>query len=164
MAQTLNVAIDLAKMQSLIDSEEMTAEDLADTMEGAELTFTGKIDALCALVQVFNDNATQCKERVGDLQRRQKMWENRAAGIRYYLMQCVQAAQRKSVKTVFNTVTVRDGKDKIIVTDVNLLPEDMKTAEISVKADMKKVEQAVKDGVTPVGVTIEPGNPSIQIR
>lgn len=164
MAQTLNTAIDLARMQNLIDNDEMSAEDLAETMEGAELTFIDKIDAMCALVQVFNDNAQQCKDRIGDLQKRQKMWENKASGIRYYMMQCIDAAQRKSVKTVFNTVSIRAGKDSIVILDVDSLPEEMKTAEIIVKADVKKVEQAIKDGVMPKGVTVETGSPSLQIR
>lgn len=163
MAQTLDAAKRIAEMQAKIESGEMSAEDLADTIEGAELELTDKIDAMCALISDFKSNAEQCKEKAQSLQQRQKMWENKARDLRQYLMMCIQASGRSSVKTVFNTVTVKKGRDKIVI-NVDDLPDEFKNPQVVVTADREKVERSVADGVIPEGVVIEPGLPSLSIR
>lgn len=163
MAQTLDAAKRLADMQAMIESEDMTEEELADTLEGVEMELTDKIDAICALISDFKGNAQQCKDKYQALQVRQKMWENKAEGIRRYLLMCVQAANRKSIKTVFNTVSLRNGRDKLVI-NIDALPDEFKSVKVVVSADHKKIDQAIAEGVSLEGVTVEPGQPSIAIR
>lgn len=164
MAQTLNAAKDLSRLQELIDKDEMSAEDLADTIESIEMELTDKIDAICELIEQSGDKADACKLRSQQYQQRQKMWENKQKSLRSYLLMCIQASGRQSVKTVYHTVSVKNGRDKVIVADPQKLHEDYQIPEITVKADSKKIEKAIADGLLPDGVTIEPGLPVLSIR
>jgi hypothetical protein len=164
MAKTLDTAVAMSKLQDLVDRDEMSQEDIADTMEALEMELTDKVDAICDLIEQAKDKSTACKSRVQQYQQRQKMWENKTEGLRKYLLMCIQAAERKSIKTVYHTVSVKSGASKIIVPEVSKLPEEYQIPEVSVKADTDKIKKAVDAGNVPEGVTVEPGNPTLSIR
>lgn len=164
MAKTLDTAKDLSRLQDLIDKEEMIAEDLADTIDSLEMVLTDKIDAICDLIEQSADKADACKARAQQYQNRQKMWENKQKSLRAYLLMCIQATGRASVKTVYHTASVKKGRDKLIISDVARLPEDYQIPEVTVKPDTKKIEKSIAEGVVPDGVTVEPGQPVLSIR
>lgn len=164
MAKTLDTAVAMSKLQQLVEREEMTQEDIADTMEGLEMELTDKVDAICDLIEQSKDKADACKSRAQQYQQRQKMWENKVDHLRKYLLMCIQAAERKSIKTVYHTVSVKNGPSKIIVQEVSNLPEEYQIPKLSVEADTDKIKKSVADGNVPEGVTVEPGNPTLSIR
>ena len=164
MAKALDAAVGLAKLQEMVEKDEMSAEDVADTIESLEMELTEKIDAMCDLIEQSSDRAESCKARAQQYQQRQKMWENKVKSLRAYLLMCIQASSRSSVRTVYHTVSVKNGRDKVIIGDVNKLDAEFQIPEVKVSADTEKIKKAIAEGNVPEGVVIEPGQPVLSIR
>lgn len=164
MSRTLDAAQRIAKLEEMVEKGELSVEDIADTMEGVEMEFTDKVDAICDLIERAKQNEEACATRVQQYQQRKKMWSNQSDSLRRFLLMCVDATKRTSVKTVYHTVSLKKTKDKIVISDLDKLPDEFKIPEVIVKADASAIEKAISAGDSVAGVSVEPGYTTIQIR
>lgn len=106
--------------------------------------------------------AEAIKGRIDNLTERKKAAENRAEKMRLLITDCMNLTEEKTYRGTDATVSVTQGKPKLIVTDESLIPDEYwkETREIS----KSLINEAFKDGYEIPGTTISNGTQSITIR
>jgi hypothetical protein len=184
------LAADYKKLQDLIESgEELTPEMIADTVEGIEGiegiegTLGDKLDSMFSFVRNIEGNAKTCDEEAKRLAGRKKSFETQAKNIRQYILSCLIAADKDSLKTTYNTFSAAKGRASVIVDDEAKLPDRMvittvttspdkdaigeafKTADAEVAAYLLRGEAPPPELINPVpGAHIEIGPRSLRVR
>lgn len=137
-------------------------QTLIDSLEG-ESDFT----EICAKVlrqalerEAMADAMDSLIER--NMARRERHTEA-AKRIRAIVAEAMIEAGERRFKTPDMTVSVRDGKPKLIINPDELWPAYTKTETVT-KPDRDKIQAAVDRGEVPDGVQISNGGPSITVR
>jgi hypothetical protein len=131
-------------------------------LDSIEDAIEGKAQAIIIMAKEWKLEAEGLKEEEERLAKRRKTLENRADGIRKYLLGQLLLAGIKKLKTKLFTVSVNPAKDSVIVDDVELLPPQF----VRTKKEPEKalIKAALEDGQVLAGVRLETGQPSMTVR
>ena len=116
------IAADMSKLQALLENEDgsgLSAEMIADTMEGLELQLGDKLDAVFVHVRNLEGLAKTCDEEAKRLAARKKSFEGKIINLKNYVLQCLLAAGQDTVKTAKNTFTARKGAINVVIDNVD---------------------------------------------
>lgn len=141
-----------------------TGEDivLKAALDSIEDAIEVKAQAIVIMAKEWEAEAEALKEEQDRLAKRRKTLENRADGIRKYLLSQLVSAKLTKLKTKLFTMTVNPAKDSVVVDDIELLPpEFVRTKKEAEKAAIKK---ALEEGQVLKGVHLETGQPSLTVR
>ncbi|QPT15445.1 siphovirus Gp157 family protein [Serratia rubidaea] len=159
------LASDYAKLQQLLEnSDELTPEMIADTLEGIEGALGDKLDAAFVHVRNLEGLAKTVDGELKRLADRKKSFENRAKSIREYVLNCLLASGQDKIKTTTNTFTARKGVDSVVIDNADLLPDELVTVQTLVTPDKKAIKVAIDSGEDVKGAHIEIGERSLQVR
>ncbi|WP_449567058.1 siphovirus Gp157 family protein [Lelliottia nimipressuralis] len=160
----ISIAANMSKLQALVESGEFSPEDIADTMEGEELTLSDKFDGMMALVRNLEGQAKTVSEEVARLAERKKSFEGQAKHLKGYILQCMQAASLKTFKTERNTLTVRKGSISVVFDNLDEIPTEYGDVMTNFTPDRKKIKEAIDAGKEVKGAHLETGAESLQVR
>jgi hypothetical protein len=164
--RTIDLAIEMKKLQELAEDGELTPEMIKDTLEGLEGMLGDKLDATMAVIRGFDGQASVCDAESKRLAARKKSWENQSGLLKKYILECLITSGSDTVKTDLNTFTARKGSPSLIVDDEELLPDEYIEAYTEVINKVKKDElkKAILSGVEIKGAHIETGPRSLSVR
>jgi hypothetical protein len=142
-----------AKLEDL-DLDEQT---LADTLESISGAIEVKGQNVAAFIGNLEAQANAIKEAEARMSARRKAIENRAAGIRHYLLTSMQVAGITKIECAYFKIAVQDNPPAVVIDDASLLPPDyMRQPEPPPPAaDKKLIAQAIKDGFEVPGAHLE---------
>ncbi|TKI02565.1 siphovirus Gp157 family protein [Martelella alba] len=159
------LAADYKKLQDLIESgTELTPEMIADTLEGIEGALGDKLDATFSFVRNIEGLAKTCDEEAKRLADRKKSFETQAKNIRQYILNCLIAAGKDSLKTTYNTFSAAKGRASVIIDDESKLPDELVSTTVVTAPDKKAILEAIEGGVDILGAHIEIGPRSLRVR
>lgn len=186
MSRTIDLATEIKKLEALaVEGGDLTPEMIADTLEGLEGMAEDKFDATMNVIRDFEAKADRCKKEAARVSDRKKHWDRQVEALRKYLLQCLQAMERTSFKTTLNTFSLRNGASKLVIDNIDLLPDSFveshtevvntpKDEEIKkvLKAAAEKIAALKKEGqeIPPEllnavpGAHFETGKTSLQVR
>jgi len=165
--RTIDLAIEMKKLQALAEDGELTPEMIADTLEGLEGMLGDKLDATMSVVRDFNANADKCDAEAKRLAERKKMWGNQGEMLKKYILDCMVAAGGKSVKTATNTFSVRKGLQRLIIDDEDQLPDAYVISSTKIVNEVKsdELKKALIAGTEDIkGAHLETGPQSLGVR
>lgn len=165
--RTIDLAMEMKKLQELAEDGELTQEMIADTLEGLEGMLGDKLDATMSVVRDFLANVEKCDAEAKRLAERKKMWTNQAEMLKKYILDCMVTAGGKGVKTATNTFSVRKGSQRLIIDDEELLPDDFVESytQIVNKVKSDELKKALIAGAEEIkGAHLEIGPQSLQVR
>ncbi|EMW1017654.1 siphovirus Gp157 family protein [Serratia marcescens] len=164
--RTIDLAIEMKKLQALAEDGELTPEMIKDTLEGLEGMVGDKLDATMTVVRGFEGQASVCDAESKRLAARKKSWDNQAGLLRKYILECLLTSGSDTIKTDLNTFTARKGSPSLVIDDEELLPDDYVESFTEVVNRVKKDElkKAILDGTEIKGAHIETGPRSLQVR
>lgn len=165
--RTIDLAMDMKRLQEQAENGELTPEMIADTLEGLEGMLGDKLDATMAVVRVFVSSADRCDAEAKRLAERKKMWNNQADVLKKYMLDCLITAGSKTVKTDLNTFSARKGSQRLIIDDEELLPDDYVESytEIISKVKTDELKKALIAGTETIkGAHLETGPQSLAVR
>lgn len=144
--RTIDLANEISKILSLVESGEMDPQTIADTLEGIEGMMEDKFDATMSVIRDFEANKKKCKEEAARLTERSKHWDRQSFNLKKYLLDCLIATGRTSFKTAVNTYSVRKGSISLDIIDETLLPDDYVTSHTEIVNEIDK--EAIKKILT----------------
>lgn len=165
--RTIDLAMEMKKLQELAEDGELTQEMIADTLEGLEGMLGDKLDATMSVVRDFLANVDKCDSEAKRLAERKKMWNNQAEVLKKYILDCMVTAGGKSVKTATNTFSVRKGSQRLIIDDEEQLPDEYVESytEIVNKVKNDELKKALIAGIEEIkGAHLETGPQSLAVR
>jgi len=178
------LANDYSSLLNLLEtSEELTAEMIADTLEGIGGELADKLDAVMVAARNNQGNAKICDDEIKRLSGHKKSFENKDKSLRKYALMCLLSAGMDKLKTPKNTFTARQGSVSVVIDNESLLPDEMVAVSTIVSPDKKAIKEAIEaaeataaqikaDGgevppelLNPVpGAHLEIGERSLQVR
>lgn len=164
MSKAIDIAANMKKLLALVETGEMSAEDIADTLEGEGLELADKLDATMSAARYLEGQAAIVAEEIARLTARKKSFDGQAKSVKAYILQCLITAEQKTLKTEFNTFTVRKGATSLVIDNVDDLPDEYVSTEVKTTADNKKVKAALEAGENIKGAHLETGPESLQVR
>lgn len=164
--RTIDLALEMKKLQELAENGELTQEMIADTLEGLEGMLGDKLDATMSVVRDFLSNVEKCDSESKRLAERKKMWTNQAELLKKYMLDCMITAGSKTVKTATNTFSARKGSERLVVDDEELLPDDFVESytQIVNKVKSDELKKALQAGTEIKGAHLETGPQSLAVR
>lgn len=164
--RTIDLALEMKKLQELAEDGELTPDMIKDTLEGLEMMLGDKLDATMHVVRDFIGNAEKCDAEAKRLAERKKMWTNQGELLKKYILDCMITAGSDSVKTAANTFSARKGSQRLIVDDEELLPDDYVESftQIINKVKSDELKKALQAGTEIKGAHLEVGPRSLAVR
>jgi hypothetical protein len=147
----------------LLDCE-LSAEEIADTLEGIEGAFEDKIDNICYVIAEHNALAEAAKVEIERLKKRKEQAEATVERLRDYVSLCMDKMEKKSVKTALHSVTLVAGRDVVNVEDEALIYPVFFNERITRSLDKKQLLEALKSGQAVEGASIGTSKPSLRIK
>ncbi|EDW2260597.1 siphovirus Gp157 family protein [Salmonella enterica subsp. enterica] len=158
------IAANIAKLKSLVESGEFTVEDIADTQEGDELALGDKMDGIAGVSREIEGERNMLIEEVKRLNARIKTCDNKIKNLKSYALLSMLTAGLKTLKTTFNTFSVRKGSVSVVIDNVDQLPDELVDVATVVAPDKKKIKEAIEAGTDVKGAHLEIGAESLQVR
>ncbi|CRY64311.1 tyrosine-type recombinase/integrase [Yersinia pekkanenii] len=84
-----------------------------------------KFDATMAFIRKLDGHADVCDKEAKRNADRKKSWVKQSNLLRKYLLECLITSKQDSLTTSLNTFTARKASVKLVVYDVDLLPDEM---------------------------------------
>ena len=164
MSKLYKIAEQHKALSALVESEELTAEMVADTFEGIEGEFAAKADSLIRVVNDVNGDINLIDAEIKRLQARKKAMQNQQKSLRDYLKVNMQQTGIKQIKCPLFTITLADGRDVAVVDDADQLPDDLVDAKVEIKPNKSEILKRLKAGQDVPGARIDKTEQSIRIR
>jgi hypothetical protein len=151
---------DLASLLSLhpeLEEDDVLRQDMIE----AE---TGAIELIDKLILAERE-AKLLIDRVGDIidyyQQRRERFGGRRIALRKYIMQIMEAANLRKVERPAATVSIAAGRQKVVITDDNALPEDC--VRIKREPDKIRIASHLHRGDYIPGATLSNPEPMLRI-
>jgi len=128
--------------------------------------FQEKVASVCWLIQKLDADMANAKVIEERARQHRKIRENIKDRVRKYLAWCLETADQKSVTVDIYKVILMAGKERIVVSDPNLLPREL--VEEVVKVDLKpktdEIKTLLEQGIEVPGAKVEVGESFVTIR
>jgi hypothetical protein len=144
---------------------DLDAQTVADTLESISGDLEQKAVAVAMVARNFDASAAAIKDAEAQMAARRKAIEHRAAGLRAYLLNCMQSTGIKRIECPHFALTVRDNPPAVDVFDVAQVPaEFMRQPEPPPPAaDKAAIKDAIKAGRDVPGARLTQGQ-RLEIR
>ena len=148
------------ELLALLDNEEATTEELADTLDGINDAIEVKVDNICRVRKYLEGKVEVYKAEAKRLTALAKQAENNADSMKNYLDEQLKRMNIKKMDTELFKLSYRKS-DSVNVMDLDAVPEEYK--RITIALDKTAIKKAIKDGKTVNGAELVV-NQNLQIR
>lgn len=163
MKALYKIAEDHQEIINAIDSGEFTADQMADTLDGAVGSFEDKAQSVLAYEKGLDSDIDILANEIKRLQARKKTVENKKKAMREYLKTNMQRTGITNIKCPLFSITLSKGRDKLVIDDQDAISSDYVTAEVVEMVDKKRLFSDLKAGVEIDGCHIEKSEESLRI-
>lgn len=130
--------------QTLKDSKELLLEELKEK--------SSNINEYLVELKVRAESMKSLEEHY---KKSRKTLENQMEFWKNIIKDCMITLGEKKIITDTGSITVKNNPKSVKITDENLVPEEFKTEEISIKIDKKALKQRIEEGEEFEGITLE---------
>lgn len=148
------------ELLALLDNEEATAEELADTLDGINDAIEVKVDNICRVRKYLKGKVEVYKAEAKRLTALAKQAENNADSMKNYLDEQLKRMNIKKMDTELFKLSYRKS-DSVNVIDLDAVPDKYK--KITIEADKTAIKKAIKEGAEVAGAELV-ANQNLQIR
>lgn len=149
----------LEEDEELIDLDTGEVISVADALEKLEMARETKIENAAMMVKNLSAEAAAIKAEEEKLAKRRKAIENKADGVKQFLVRALTREDGTSEKfrTARAAVTVKLNPAKVIISDEKLLPEVFFREIIDRKPDRAQIKEVLSRGIAVPGAALERG-------
>lgn len=156
---------EIRELKALADTDPEMEVAVADTLEAIQMDFNDKALAVARISLNLAPDVEAIDNEIKRLQARKKLYANHRARLIDYLRQNMVASEITKIECPLFRITLAKGREKVIVDDQELIPDDyMRVPDVQAECDKKKVMDAHKEGEEVPGTHVERGQPSILIK
>ena len=155
-----NITEELLKVKRLLEipEDELSegeAEQISQLQNYFNEKFVEKVDNISALLRTWEADISACKEEKKRIDAIKKSKESAVKRLKNWMMFCLMQLDDKMVESSTTKISIRKGRDKLVVNDdiIESLPDRF----IRVKKEADKtaiMEEYKKTGVLPQGCSI----------
>lgn len=151
-------------LQELVETGQLTPEEIADTMQAIQVSIEEKAKAV-GIFSINLESDISCLDlEIARLEGRKKIIENKKKGLIEYLKFNMEASGIKSIKCPFFNITLVAGSDVVTIIDEKIIPDDFVNVKTTVSPDKNAIKKALQNGEDVPGCRLDKGNSSIRIK
>lgn len=148
----------------LVENEELTQEQVSDTMDLIDGEFNDKAASIIAVKDNMQANVTAIDAELKRLQDRKKHIQNKQAALIDYLRFNMEATGIKKIECPLFTISCVAGRDMIDVIDAEVIPDSYQKVKTSIAPDKAEILVDLKKGIEISGVRLGKTKSSIRIK
>ena len=153
LIQLSQAEIELAEM---LETEEITKEQFEAMQKEINENLQVKSLNYIKVNDMLSNNLEQGKLYLKEIQKRIKRIENAQKKLKDFLVFAMEKSGLKRIDTHLGTITFNKGKDSIVITNENLIPNEFIKEEIVRKVDKVAIKEHLKNtGEIVTGADIE---------
>lgn len=160
MTKLYELTGDMKELEKL----DIDSETLNDTLDGIVCEFNDKAVAILSFAENMNSDIDALSNEIKRLQARKKVFENRKARLREYLLYNMEKSGIPKIECPQFTASLRKGVESVDITDQSKLPDDYVTIEVVEKPDKAAIKRDLKAGKEISGACLKRGETTIVIK
>lgn len=160
MSKLYELTGDMKELEKL----DIDSETLSDTLDGIVCEFNDKAVAILSFAENMNSDIDALSNEIKRLQARKKVFENRKARLREYLLYNMEKSGITKIECPQFTASLRKGVESVEIQDQNRLPDDYVSVEVVEKPDKAAIKRDLKAGKEIQGATLVRGATTIIIK
>ncbi|WP_457967701.1 siphovirus Gp157 family protein [Pseudomonas sp. R4-84] len=146
MTQLYALTGKLAELQGMADTDdEGLKEALQYAMDEIQGEFEVKADNIVMLRRNIESDVTAIDNEIERLAELKRVKTNSVAQISDYLRRNMEAAGLKSIKRPLFTITLAQGKEKVIVDNEDAVPDELTAVKTSIAPDKNAIAAKLKE-------------------
>ena len=140
-------------LQSKLESLDIDAECIADTLEGSSGELQAKIEDYGFVIRNMESFTDAMKAEETRMATRRKAHENRVTKIKEWLLQNMQACQISKIECPAFTIALKTNPPKVVIDNEELITDDYKLQPPTPPMEISKarIAGAFKQGLQVVG-------------
>lgn len=151
------------QLEEMMEDSDIDPAILKDTMESLDGEFEEKLNNCGKVLKNYTAHLNAIEEEIKRLQAKKKTLSNKQENFKNYIKTSMQAVNKKSVKTLLFTFTVKDGVDSVVIDNEDAVPEKFRE-KVPDKINKDAIKADLKNGQKFTFAHLEKGQPSLQIR
>lgn len=148
----------------LVEREELTLADVADTFDALEGELSLKAESLVAVVNGIDYHIDNIDAEIKRLQGIKKTASNKKEWLRNYLKTNMQATGITKIDCPFFKITLAKGRDIVVIESEELIPDQYVDVQVVTKPNKAEILKALKAGEDVPGARIEKSDESLRIK
>jgi hypothetical protein len=146
-------------LERLVESDDLPAEVIKDTLEGIEGSFEAKAVAVAKFILSLEASAEAIARAATQMTGRANRIQNRADSIRAYLLFWMQATEKKRIESPEFVIARRANPPAVHITDEKAIPPQfwVQPDPPAPRLDKKKLKVALDAGERVEGAYVEAG-------
>jgi hypothetical protein len=153
------LAAQFRSLENLIDSDEVPAEVILDTLEGIEGEFNDKAVAVAKMVLSLEANAAAVAAAAKAMAERSRRIEKRAESLKHYLLLQLMTVNRERIETDELVIRRQASPPSVYVTNEHAVPEEywVQPEPPPKRIDKIAIKAALQQGIDIPGCFVEKG-------
>ena len=164
MTALYEIAENHRELAELVDSGEMTMEQVADTMEMIEGEFSDKAQSLVAIKENMEGDVIAIDSAIKRLTERKKVIQNRQASMIEYLRTNMESSGITKIKCPYFEITLAKGRDVVRVDNPSLISSEYIETKVISTPVKKDILAALKAGEKVEGCSLVKSKSSVRIK
>jgi hypothetical protein len=147
-----------------LESMDLDAETLADSLEGISGEFEEKAKGILAFTENMNGDIEALDSQIKRLTERKKVLTNRKNNLRAYLLHNMEASGITKIECPLFTASLRKGIEVVDVQDSESIPDEYIEIQVTEKVDKAALKRDIKAGKEINGVSLKRNPTTITIK
>jgi|SRR5665647_324994 len=145
------------KLQELIESGEMTEEELQDTLDSIDDAIEVKADGYARIIKMLDGNINTLKTEIERLNSRKNGLEMNADKLKETLKQAMIETGKEKIKTDLFSISVANNPPAVKVTNEALIPKEYFVVKTTESLNKTLLKDILKSGQTVEGAELTQG-------
>lgn len=156
MTALYNLATEYRAAADRLHDLDVPEEVIADTLEGLAGEVEAKSTNVAFVVRNLEALADQIKAAEGEMAKRRKAIENRAARIRDYLKTNMERCEISKIESPYFVISLCNNPESVEIMDESLIPRDyLREIPVSFQPDKSLIKVAIKEGYEVPGCALK---------
>jgi hypothetical protein len=147
-----------------LESMDLDAETLADSIEGIAGEFEEKAKGILAFTENMNGDIDALDSQIKRLTERKKVLTNRKNNLRAYLLHNMEASGITKIECPLFTASLRKGVEVAEIIDQDAIPDEYIDVKVTEKPDINALKRDLKAGKEINGVSLKRNPTTITIK
>ncbi|GHP13005.1 hypothetical protein YK48G_04300 [Lentilactobacillus fungorum] len=147
--------------QELQNRDDLDPEAIKDTLDSINDSMGNKIDNIASWIDSNNADIDFYAKKIKLLQQAKKSLENKNKSLNQYIVDSLDQANMKKIKTDNHIVTTRNYRASTVIDDVHDLPIDYIERVVTDKPKKKEIYDQLKAGEEVPGARLVPNRKAV---
>ncbi|MBU9788931.1 siphovirus Gp157 family protein [Lentilactobacillus sp. G22-6] len=147
--------------QELQSRDDLDPEAIKDTLDSINDSMADKIDNIASWIDSNNSDIDFLAKKIKFLQQSKKSLENKNKSLNQYIVDSLDQANLKKIKTDNHIVTTRNYRASTVIEDIHDLPVDYIEHVVTDKPKKTEIYQKLKAGEDVPGARLVPNRKAV---